>query len=326
MADVEVSGRTAGIGRLGTTAAWVSAIACLPYLFLKALWTLDVPVGLADRSVLERHDWVAANAVMALVQLVAVVLAIGLVRPWSQRVPAWLILFPVWVGTGLLFQVIVGSAVVGVTSTASKGQSMETGGIDLWVYQLVYASFAVQGIALAVAFTCHVRARWGRLFGERTGAVLARRSGRARTWPQVNLPLIAEVLAVMAIAVALVCAYWAAGGSAGLSDARPHDNLGMQASRVAGAGVAAAGLLALAGRWGRRVRFWLPGALTWVGSGALVAFDGLVVVVTRLFALVGTDSEETAWAPVDLVLVVKAVIGVAAAVVGFLVARTAAET
>jgi hypothetical protein len=108
---------------------------------------------------------------MAVVQLAAVALVLALVRPWSARVPTWLLLFPVWVGTGLLFQVVVGSALVGLSSTTSQGSGMDTGGIAPWVYVVVYTSFAVQGAALAIAFTCHVRARWGRLLGERTGDI-----------------------------------------------------------------------------------------------------------------------------------------------------------
>ena len=43
MTDVKVLNPTAGVGRLGTAAAWISAAACLPYLFLKLVWTLDLP-------------------------------------------------------------------------------------------------------------------------------------------------------------------------------------------------------------------------------------------------------------------------------------------
>ena len=57
MADVKVVSPAAGVGRLGTTAAWISAAACLPYLFLKVVWTLDVPVGVTDRSQLHSSDW-----------------------------------------------------------------------------------------------------------------------------------------------------------------------------------------------------------------------------------------------------------------------------
>ena len=323
MAEAKVSKPAAGVGRLGKAAAWIAAVSCLPYLFLKVLWTLDLPVGLTDRLVLDSNGWVAGNAVMAVVQLVAVVLVLALVRGGSRRVPTWLLLFPVWVGTGLLFQVVVGSALMALSSTASQDSSVELGGIAPWVYVMVYAAFAVQGVALAIAFGCHVRARWGGLLGRRTGEVIAVPSGRS--WAQVHLVEIAELAAVMAVVVALLCAYWAAGGSYGLSDARAHDSFGMQASRAAGALVAAAGLLGLAGRWGRERRFWLPAGLTWVGSGALVAFDVLTVVTNRLFYLFGTPPPEADWAAIDTVLVIKVVVGVLAAVVGVLTVAPAAK-
>lgn len=314
-----VSKPAAGVGRLGTVAAWVSAAACLPYLFLKVVWTLDMPVGLTDRSVLDSSWWVAGNAVMAVVQLVAVVLVLALVRPWSRRVPPWILLFPVWVGTGLLFQIILGSALTVLSSAGSQDSSTELGGIAAWVYVLVYASFAVQGVALAIAFGCHVRARWGQLLGRRTGDVIAAPS--RRSWLRVHLTEIAALVAVMALVVALICAYWAAGGSSGLSDARAHDTSGMQASRAAGAVVAATGVLGLTGRWGRGTPFWQPAALTWVGSGAMVTFDVLTVVVNRLSFLLGTPPPEADWAPIDTVLVIKVLIGVLAAVVGVLAVR-----
>src|SRR3954447_5895297 len=99
MTDVKLVEPNAGVGRLGTAAAWISAVACLPYLFLKVVWTLDMPIGVTDRSQLHSSESVAGNAVMAVVQLVAVVLVLALVRPWGRRAPTWLVLFPVWVGT-----------------------------------------------------------------------------------------------------------------------------------------------------------------------------------------------------------------------------------
>jgi hypothetical protein len=229
----------------------------------------------------------------------------------------------VWVGTGLLFQVIVGSAIFGLSSTASRESATDLGGIAPWVYVVVYASFAVQGVALAIAFACHVRARWGRMLGERTSDIFPPRADGS--WLSSHLTKLAEIVAAMALAVGVVCAYWAAGGSIGLSDARPHDNFAMQASRALGAVVAAAGLLGLAGWWGRDRRFWLPAALIWVGSGALVAFDVLTVVLNRIFLMFGTTLSEAAWAPIDTVLVLKGVTGVLAAVLGVLAIRAAAK-
>jgi hypothetical protein len=99
----------------------------------------------------------------------------------------------------------------------------------------------------------------------------------------------------------------------------------MQTSRAVGAVVATAGLLGLAGRWGRERPFWLPVALIWLGSGALVAFDVLTVVLNRLFLMFGTTLPEAEWAPIDTVLLLKGVIGVLAAVLGVLALTAAAK-
>lgn len=70
--------------------------------------------------------------------------------------------------------------------------------------------------------------------GERTGEVVARRTARVRSWPGDHLAEMAEAVAEMAVAVALVFGYWAAGGSFGLSGSQPHPSVVMQASRVLG--------------------------------------------------------------------------------------------
>ena len=320
MTDATVPDRARGVGRLGTAAAWISAVCCLPYLVLKVVWTAGLPVGITDRSVLDSRGWVAANALMAVIELAGLLLVLALTRPRARRVPAWLLLFPVWVGTGLLFRVVVGAALAGLSSASSQASGGSTGGIQPWVFVMVYAGFAGQGAALAIAFACYVRARWAWLLGERTGEVVARRTARARSWPEHHLPGMAKAVAGMAVAVAAVFCYWAAGGSIGLSGAQPHSSWALQASRLAGAVIAVAGLLALAGSWGYRTRFWLPAALAWVGSGSLAAFDGL-----ELFLMFGTGLSGSGWSPASTVLVIEVAIGVSCAAVGALAVTAAAE-
>ena len=135
----------------------------------------------------------------------------------------------------------------------------------------------------------------------------------------------AEAAAGMAVVVALVFGYWAAGGSFGLSGAQPHPFWALQASRVVGAVTAVVGLLGLAGTWGPRTRFWLPAALTWIGSGAVAAFDGLTVVLNRIFVAFGMDASEPGWSLFDTALMVKVVIGVLAAAVGSLAVKAVAR-
>ena len=86
-----------------------------------------------------------------------------------------------WVGTGLLFQIVVGAVLMGGFSASSQTSGVSTGGIRPWVFVMVDSAFAVQGVALVIAFACHVRARWGRLLAVRTGEVLARRTARVRS-------------------------------------------------------------------------------------------------------------------------------------------------
>lgn len=312
------------LGRLGTAAAWTAAVCCLPYLVLKVIWTLGTPVGLTDRSLLHSSGWVSSNALMAVVQLAGLLLVLALVRPWGRRLPAWLLVVPVWVGTGLLFQVAVGAVLLAVFSPAAQATSGSTGGIESWVFGLVYASFAVQGAALAVAFACYARARWGRLLGRRTGEVLPAQTAPTGSWPANHLAGMAQAVAGMAVAVAVVYAYWAAGGSFGLAATQPHPSAAMQATRAAGAVIAAVGLLGLAGRWGQQTRLWLPVVLTWVGSSALAAFDGFTFALNRLFVL-GTDVSVPGWTLADTALVIEVVIGVLAAAVGALAVSAAAK-
>jgi hypothetical protein len=320
MTDAGVPDRAAGVGRLGTAAAWISAACCVPYLVLKVVWTAGLPVGITDRSVLHGHGWAAANALMAAVELAGLLLVLALTRPWARRWPAWLLLVPVWVGTGLLFRVVVGAALAGLSSASSHASGGTTGGIQPWVFVMVYASFAGQGAALAIAFACYVRARWGPLLGARTGQVVARRTARARSWPEDHLAEMAVAVAGLAVVVAAVFCYWAAGGSFGLSGAQPHPSWALEVSGVAGAVIAVAGLLGLAGRWGHQTRFWLPAALAWVGSGSLAAFDGL-----ELFLTFGTGLSGSGWSLTDTVLVIEVVTGVLCAAVGAVAVTSAAR-
>jgi hypothetical protein len=161
--------------------------------------------------------------------------------------------------------------------------------------------------------------------GERTDEVLARRTARARSWPERHLAELAQAVAVMAVAMAVVFSYWAAGGSFGLAGVEPRPSWGMQTSRAAGAVIAALGLLGLAGRWGQQTRFWLPAALTWIGSGALAGFDGFVLTLNQLFVTLGTDASEAGWTLIDTVLATKVLIGVLAAAVGALAVTAAAR-
>jgi hypothetical protein len=315
------------VRRLGTAAGWVAAVACLPYLILKLLWTLDIAVGITDRSVLDSSGWMAGNAMMAVVQLAGLVLVLTLIQPWSRRVPAWLVLFPAWLGTGLLFQVVVGVVFL-AGSAVSSDANLSTGSFQPWVFLVVYASFAAEGIALSIAFACHVQSRWGRTLALRTAAAVsmreASRGTEAAPWPVAHVTAMAQALAVMCVAVAVGFGYWALGGSLGLPSIPSPAPLALQASRAAGAGIAAVGLLGLAGRVLQRTHLWVPAGLTWLGSGAMTAFDGLVLTFSAVLPQLGVAAAGAGWGLTDTVHLVKVLIGVLTAAVG-VIAFTAAN-
>jgi hypothetical protein len=91
-----------------------------------------------------------------------------------------MLLAPAWLGTGLLLPLVAGAVVMVLGAGLGGGADGDGGdagtafgGIQPWVFVLVYSGFTGQGLALAVALGSHARARGGRLLGARTGEVLA---------------------------------------------------------------------------------------------------------------------------------------------------------
>ena len=130
----------------------------------------------------------------------------------------------------------------------------------------------------------------------------------------------AEAGAGLAVAVAAVFCYWAAGARSG-SPARSRPRPGR--CRRPGQSVLSSpwpGSLGLACRRGPRIRSGLPAALAWIGSGTLAAFDGL-----ELFLTFGTGLSGSGWSLTDTVLVIEVAIGVLCAAVGALAVTAAVK-
>lgn len=307
MTDAATLPRPAGMGRVGIAAAWASAVCCLPYLFIKVIWAVGVPVGITDTSMLDEPGFMASNAFMAVIELVGVGLVVAIARPWALRLPAWLLLLPAWTGTGMLLPIIVGVGLMGLVAPFTDDTGTDWGGIRPWVYVLVYTGFAGQGIALAVAFACHVRTRWGRLLATRTEDALIRLRPRRRAIVAGS----AVVAAALAAVVTGVFGYWAGGGGSAESFDLPWANYVGQAC---GSSLTVVGMVALVARWGHRKRLWLPVTLGWLGSGALVAdalfFTGLNQVLAP---------SRPAWNLLDTVRTLGAAAGLLAAVVTALI-------
>jgi hypothetical protein len=129
------------------------------------------------------------------------------------------------------------------------------------VYALVYVGFLGLGIGLSAAFVLYVRARWASLFRAMDVSRL--------TAGAVQVPL-ANAAALLALAMGGLRIIRAFRSSPLINGV---DGMTMVA--------AAFGMLALVHPFGRRLRPWVPLALTWVGSGFLFGW-GLWEVINML--------------------------------------------
>jgi hypothetical protein len=223
------------------------AIVCvLPYLTLKAIWLGGGQLGVANAD--QMRSLAALNAVTAAMGLVGIATALTFTHAWGLRVPAWLVLPPAWIAMGLLVRFVL-AVPLAILAGALSVRAPVGGPVHAWVYAIVYTEFLGLGIGLSAAFVLYARVRWASLFLPTTVPRLA--SGA------VQVPL-ANAAAVMALATGALHLAWAFRSS-------------QLISAVDGATMIAAafGILALVHSFGRRLRPWVPLALTWVGSGFL---------------------------------------------------------
>ncbi|MGC5286120.1 hypothetical protein [Micromonospora sp. DT231] len=186
--------------------------AVLPYLVLKVMWIGGVMVGVPEGSPARGADFVAPNIVTAAMDVVAILVAVAFTHRWGLRLPAWLVLAPVWVGIGLLtpavLEVVNGSLAGAVTG--GREVSLTGGLVAPWTYVVVYTSFALQGVLLSAAFLGYAGSRWSYLF-DRPSA-----SGSGATRGLQVVLARAGGAAAAAIAVAhLVMAFGAEGAFVG---------------------------------------------------------------------------------------------------------------
>ena len=241
--------------------AGYGAIVCaLPYLALKIIWLGGGTRGVADPDMMSHPSMVALNALTAGMDLVGIAIALAFTHRWGQRVPAWVVLPPMWVATGLLAKFVLAVPVAALVSALAPGNAPREvrGPVQPWVYVVVYTSFAALGIGLMVAFVLYVKVRWASAL-----------RGSTQTFPPgatriVQLPL-ANTAALIAIAVGLLHLAWAVARGTlvgALLDA-------IDAVIALGA---AAGVLMMVHRVRESIPFWLPLTMTWVCAGSLFAW------------------------------------------------------
>jgi hypothetical protein len=80
-------------------------------------------------------SWRAINATTALAALVGILLGLAFSRPWGERLPAWLVVLPVWVGTGLLVPMLLLAPVLGPAAVA---RDQAAGAAPAWSYEQLF--------------------------------------------------------------------------------------------------------------------------------------------------------------------------------------------
>ena len=243
----------------------------LPYLALKLVWLAGGGLGVADERMMREPSMVVLNVLTAGMDLVAIGIALAFTHEWGTKIPAWLVLPPMWVATGLLAKFVSAVPVVVVVEalTSDSITRPAAGPVQSWVYTVVYAGFTGMGVGLMLAFILYARVRWCDVF----------EPGVQRSWPRrthsVQVPL-AAASATMAVGVGGLHLAWAFGAELGVPpELAAERTIASSLINAIDAGVmiaGAAGVLIMVHGISRRVPFWIPLALAWVGGAFLFAW------------------------------------------------------
>lgn len=297
--------------RLPLVVAYATVAAMLPYLAIKTAWLLGSDIGVTDPGLMRTTPFVVGNLITAAMEVTAAALALALVHDWGRRAPAWLVLFPAWVASGLLAPVMLaaplGALAESLTQTADTGDA-PMAGLQGWVFAVVYSGFTLQGVGLAIAFAWHLRTRWGAVLG---GTIGSRRPG-ATYGVQAGSTVAVAGLTALVVTFRL---YWAAGGEAGLPDALTGSPT-QQVVHAASAALALAGLLGLlilTFRRPRGLRVWVPVAAAWVGAGAMFCWGAYQLII---LLAPGSPFDASGGGGFGLLMVAQTLAGALAAVTG----------
>jgi hypothetical protein len=271
-----------------------AALAVMPYLLIKIVWTLGLFIPaehIGDTS------WRMINAATVVIAAFGILLAIAFCRPWGERLPAWLVVLPVWIGTGLLVPMLFLAPILG---PAAMNRDRVSGSADIWAYEqfLIIISLIGVGICLPLALAGYAKTRWpealgGPLdFGEPSG-----NTHKLQT-------TLGRMVAVGCILLGVLKLFWAGGGTLGI-DASLMDSRNLwwhllSLSTGAWALVGAWGILVLTSRKGSR-RFLPPMAAAWISSGMLFSYN----IFANLSALM-YDRQPTPEYPIARVLTTEA--------------------
>jgi hypothetical protein len=292
------AGRSSGCGNLvssgqnegrrisvGEIAGYGAALTMTPYLLIKISWVIGALSGLLPRTEqLSVAGYVVLNMVTIGMAATGILLALALVRPWGQRIPALAVLSCAWIGCGFLVPMIPYMLLETLLSTGDGTSDPESSIMPAWEGPLIEVSFLGMGLGLAIALPFYLQGRWPAAFAGRV------RRGDASAGPsEGHKPRVAMFAMLGAVVVGVLNLDWAAGGTIGLRhpDAR---ELGWYLQ------VGNAGIWSLAGAWGvwvllrarSAIPLWIPVTMSWLASGFLVAW-GCWKLPFALYLSVGSE-------------------------------------
>lgn len=154
-----------------------AVLACLPYATLKVIWLLGSDVGLNDPELVRSAAMEVANLLTFSMAVCGAVLAVAMTRDSGMRMPAWVVLPPVFVGTGLLGGILVLMPVQALLPLPESIEEMASPIRD-WVFLVAYGGFVVLGMCLLPLAIWYCRRRW-----------LSRWSTPLASWPSTPRPL-----------------------------------------------------------------------------------------------------------------------------------------
>lgn len=280
------SSKATRVDRIRRALAVGAVLATLPYSVLKIAWLSGSRIGLTDPSFGTSTTMHVLNGATLCLDLVALALALTFFA--GVRAPKWFVLPTMWVGYGLLGQLVVLLAptlLVQLLTTTPAPTGKAASPIEPWVHGAVYTGFSGLGLCLLPAFAVYAWQRWGRErgWGERLADI------RHRQLPMLPTALTASV----ALASAL---------RSGFVDSA-RDAVGPAADALIGLLAVAAVWADSIGRPGRLPRV-APLATVWIASGAWVAWG----VYDLVLGTVPNDLVTDAVPAVDIALAAAKVI------------------
>jgi hypothetical protein len=270
-------------------AFWGVVVAVAPYVLVKIAWLAGSHFGMVPGTGVGEMNtprFVIGNILTIGMDLVAVLLALALIKPWGAHVPAWTVFIVGGAATGLLAPIFIGVPVGSALQLVIEGgvTSGGEGNLEGWMFAIIYGGFGLMAAALAILLGLYAEDRWGDLIA--TGPRPPR-----RLWVTVVCGL-----GMLSFAAAMF--FW---GIAGPGTAGPAgmNSVAQRTVLVVTAVAAMGGFLAPLLTYSSPSLTRAAALITWVGcattalqppTGLLLAHDGQVSPLGVALAAVATPA------------------------------------